>query len=704
MQDIIRLKQDDSFALCDAMGNVRPLGVEQHGLYRDDTRFLSRLVLDVAGHHPLLLRSAVRADDGMLVVDLTNPVCATPEGSIIPQGTLHLLRTAFLWDNTWYAQIQVCNYGGTHARVPLAFHYEADFVDVFEVRGHRRERRGTCDPPRVQGNSVVRAYRGLDGVQRETWITFTPVPDALEPGRAQFWIDLPPRRTTDLFLTVACRCVGERTTAISHAAAFQQARACRERWQRGACAVTTSNAQFNAWLDSARSDLLMMLTENDHGLYPYAGVPWYSTVFGRDGIITALATLWIHPDVARGVLACLAAHQARGVDAEREAEPGKILHELRRGELANTREIPFDRYYGSIDSTPLYVILAGRYFTRTGDREFIARLWPAIEAALHWIDTRGDRDGDGFIEYACANTRGLRNQGWKDSDDAVFHADGRIAPLPIALCEVQGYVYEAKLQAARLAEALGFPHRARLLRHAAATLREQFHRQFWCAEMGMYALALDGDKQPCRVRSSNAGHCLFTGIADPAYARRSARQLLSDSFFTGWGIRTIAASEARYNPLSYHNGSVWPHDNAVIAAGLSRYGFTAEAAQILAGLFDASQFMDAHRLPELFCGFERRPGEGPTGYPVACLPQTWASVSVYMLLQACLGLSIDALNRRVTFDAPVLPAGVQEVGIRNLRVGTGSVDLVVNGRAGPIDISVERSEGDVEVVITPAAR
>ena len=691
------LKQGDTFAVFDHYGDVANLGLGEQGLFHQGTRFLSKLELRLGRSRPLFLSSTVKEANDLLLVDLANPDVPLEDGVALPRGTVHLFRGKLLREAVAYERVRISNHGLSSARLTLVFRFGADFADIFEVRGTRRERRGEDLAPRVEGSAVVLSYRGLDGVTRRTRLEFSPAPSTLSSSAATFDVGLDPQAETSLFLAVACETDGQEPARVGYEQALGATEDARRRVQAAACRIETSSEPFNRWLERSTADLHMMVTDMPSGPYPYAGVPWFSTPFGRDGIITAMEVLWMDPSLARGVLSYLSATQATEVRPEQDAEPGKILHETRGGEMAALGEVPFGRYYGSVDATPLFVMLAGQYYARTGDHAFIESLWPSVERALGWIDRYGDADQDGFVEYARRSPAGLVQQGWKDSGDSVSHADGRLAEGPIALCEVQGYVYAARQAASELATALGHAARADALL-AQAELRRRFEEAFWDEELGTYALALDGEKRPCRVATSNAGHGLFAGIASPARALRVATRLFDTSSFSGWGVRTLAAGERRYNPMSYHNGSVWPHDNALVGAGLGRYGLRDELLRLLGGLFDASSFFDLHRMPELFCGFKRRGEEGPTLYPVACAPQSWAACAVFLLLQACLGLTVDGRGRQLLFVRPALPAFLDHVRIENLRVGEARVDLVLDRHETDVGINIARREGPVEVV------
>jgi glycogen debranching enzyme len=690
------LLHGDTFAIFDRYGDIQPVGFGQQGLFLRDTRYLSRLELRIEGVRPLLLSSTVRQDNIVLAIDLTNPDLDLP-GRFLPRGTLHIFRTKFLVNGYCLEQNVVHNYGEAPVDFCLTIAFGADFCDIFEVRGQKRPERGVLLPPEVGTASIILTYRGLDNIVRRTVIE-SSLPCTLSHSEISVPVHLDPHEEKGLALTIACKSDGAAHESINHDESLARL--------SNACALSplaeidiyTSNEQFNDWLNRSQADLTMLTTSTPFGTYPYAGIPWFSTVFGRDGIITAIELLWLVPTVAKGVLSYLAAMQATSLEHERDAEPGKILHEVRQGEMAELQEVPFGRYYGSVDSTPLFVALAGAYYDRTADIEFVKSIWPNIVAALEWIDRYGDKDQDGFVEYARQSDKGLLQQGWKDSYDSVFHADGRLAAGPIALCEVQAYVYAAKSQAAAIASDLGFPEKAKELRAQAEQLKENFERAFWADEISMYVLALDGEKRQCRVRSSNAGQCLFSDIASPVHARRTAESLLASPFFSGWGVRTIASSENRYNPMSYHNGSVWPHDNALIAFGVSRCRDKELALRILSGLLDLSIFAELHRLPELICGFQRRQGKGPTSYPVACAPQAWAAGAVFLLLQSCLGLSVRAHESRIYLHHSRLPEAIELVRIRNLRLGSSSLDLIFERHAEAVAVRIERRIGDIEVV------
>ncbi len=694
------LKHGDTFAVFDHRGDIGSEPGSPEGLYQRDTRILSQFVVLLEEARPLLLSSTIQDDNATFSADLSNPDLLVDGAVALRREQIHLHRMRFLWNGACYERLLVRNFSDSALSVRVTVRFGADFADLFEVRGEQRAARGKIASSRVDAGKVALHYMGLDNIERITTLEFEPAPQALTTSRASFEIHLRPHQVRRIFIRAGTPLEDE--TGWGGRVYYQQMRTARHALRETsgrAASIASPNTVFNEIARRSIADLYMLVTETPLGSYPYAGTPWFSTPFGRDGLITALMTVWADPAIAKGVLKFLAATQATAVEPDRDAEPGKILHEMRHGEMANLREVPFGRYYGSVDSTPLFVLLLGEYHLRTGDLDTVRGLWPNTQAALTWMDTYGDRDQDGFLEYYRQTGSGLANQGWKDSQDAVFHSTGEYAQGPIALCEVQAYVYGAKRHAATLAAALGFKDHAKQLREQAETLRRQFEEKFWCEELSVYAIALDGAKQPCRVISSNSGQVLLTGIASAERAKRVANTLLGPSCFSGWGIRTLGQSQAHYNPMSYHNGSVWPHDNGLIALGLARYGHKRETAQICTAMFDAASYMDLRRLPELFCGFLRRQHNAPTQYPVACSPQAWASVTMLGLVQACLGLLLKDATHEIAFYRPVLPEFLDSLHLRNLRMRTGSADVLLERHGDNVAVTQTRREGDVSVVV-----
>ena len=696
------MKHDDTFIVLDSHGDIGASAGGPDGLFNSDTRFLSRLELTLDGVQPLLLGSNLRDDNSSLTVDLTNPDIFRDGRIVLQKDLIHIVRSIFLWRGTAYQRIGLQNHGDAAVELDVTLTFDSDFADLFEVRGETRPRRGIADHHQAGPADVLMRYRGLDKIVRRTALHFDPVPTQLSSSQATYRVCLAPHTVTSLFISASCNQPEKFIPPPFFRALIDHRREMR-RATANATTIVSSNDILNEVLCQSMADLNMLMTSTPQGRYPYAGIPWYSTTFGRDGLITALQMLWIDPSIAKGVLRRLAFYQATTTDPASDAAPGKILHEMRGGEMADLREVPFAQYYGSVDATPLFVLLAGRYFERTGDLVTLKEIWPAVEAALGWIDGLGDADRDGFVEYQRATEQGLANQGWKDSFDAIFHADGELAHGSIALAEVQGYVFAAKQLASRCAMRLGHHQRAAALALEAVNLSERFEDAFWCEELGTYALALDGDKKPCWVRTSNAGQLLFTGIVRPDRAKRVADGLMQPDFFTGWGIRTVARGEARYNPMSYHDGSIWPHDNALIVLGFARYGLKGPVEDVFKGLFNAASYMELRRLPELFCGFQRERRRGPTLYPVACLPQAWASATPFSLLEAALGIEFDADRGEIRLRNPRLPAFLSEVVLRDLRLNSSNIDLRVRRHGDDTSIEVLRQQGSIQVtiVLTP---
>src|SRR5229473_8090380 len=471
------LKHDDTFVVLDSHGDIGASAGGPDGLFHCDTRFLSHLEFLLNGTQPLPLGSNVRDDNTLLTIDLTNPDTYFENRLVLPKDTLHVVRTIFLLRDAAYQRFAIRNYGDGPVDLRLTMLFDSDFADLFEVRGLRRQRRGVIRREAVPPATARLIYEGLDGELRQTWLGFDPAPSEITESTAGYRLSLASKQAMAIYLAIGCG-MPEPPKPIPPRRALRSIHRNRRDVSHRVSTVESSNDLFNEVLCRSMSDLYMLISNTPQGRYPYAGIPWYSTTFGRDGLITAMQMLWLDPRIAQGVLRRLAAYQAKTHDPASDAQPGKILHEMRSGEMAALHEVPFGLYYGSVDATPLFVLLAGAYVERTGDEETLGELWPSVEDALRWIDGPGDPDGDGFIEYRRATEQGLANQGWKDSLDAIFHADGRLAQGPIALAEVQGYVYCGKLLAARCAERLGRPEQARRLEAAAESLAERFDARF----------------------------------------------------------------------------------------------------------------------------------------------------------------------------------------------------------------------------------
>jgi glycogen debranching enzyme len=663
------LKHDYTFLVADSLGDVRG-GAD--GLFRNDTRVLSLFRLTVGGAPPALLGSGVSSDNVFFRANVTNRPLPQLGDHSTPEGVIHIERARLLWDERLYERLTLINYGERAVPAALSFAFAADFADIFEVRGHARPRRGRMLGPDIGRQHVRFRYEGLDRVERSSTLCFSRVPDAIDETHAEFNLLLQRHARQMLYVEIGPGVESPGQTRYREAGARARiAMRCKRR--RGAT-LRTSGRLFNLWIDKSRADLALLETGMETGPYPFAGIPWFSTPFGRDAVVTALQTLWLDPGLARGVLTFLARNQARETSKFDDSAPGKILHEMRKGEMAALREVPFGRYYGGVDTTPLFVMLAGAYAKRTADMAFVENLWPHLCAAMDWIEGPGDSNGDGFLDYARGAETGLANQGWKDSVDSIFHADGRLAHGPIALLEVQGYVYAARLAMADLASRRGDQALEQRWRESAGKLRVAVEDRFWMPEASFYAIALDGEGKPCRVRASNAGHLLYTGLPSAERAQHVSEQLLSAVLDSGWGVRTLCDRAARFNPMSYHNGSVWPHDSGLCAAGIARYGDRAGIRHLIDEIFGAAHHFGM-RLPELFCGFARAAGEPPVGYPVACLPQAWSSGAIFMMLQAALGLSIDAWRGEVCIDRPELPSEIDRLLVHDLVVAGQRVDL-----------------------------
>ena len=689
------LKDGDTFLVADNWGDLKG-GAD--GLFDRDTRILSRFVMTVGLARPSRLSSGVSRDNVFFTAHTTNRPLPPMGGRSAPAGVLHIERRRFIWDRRMFERVRMVNHGIEDVLLPLAFEFGADFADIFQVRGTLREKRGAGEVPTTDGRRVTFRYTGLDAVVRTSCLAFSEPPARLNGSRAEFMFSLPMGKELDLYIECGPEMCLTPDAQRWRGNAVQARLAMRRRRRRGASLRGPRSPRFNQWLDQSRADVALLTTDLPTGPYPYAGTPWFSTPFGRDGIISAWQMLWLDPSLAKGVLTYLARRQATEVSAFQDSQPGKIMHETRGGEMSALGEVPFGLYYGGVDTTCLFVALAGAWFRRTGDIETIRALWPNLISATEWMRDYGDSNGDGLIDYARAAETGLSNQGWKDSEDSIFHSDGRFPKGPIALLEVQGYAFAAWRAMADLGALLG-DGRAPAWNQQAEEVRLLVEDRFWMEDEQFYAIALDGDGAPCQAIGSNAGHLLFTGLPSPARAAAVTKRLLGAEFRSGWGLRTLARGQARFNPMSYHNGSVWPHDTSLGVAGMARYGERDAVGMILGEIYAAASHFHM-RLPELFCGFERQPGEGPIAYPVACLPQAWAAGSVFLMLQAALGVSIDALTRTVTVNAPALPAGIERLTVSRLQVGDATVDLAFERLGDQVVVVPRNRVGEVRIVTT----
>jgi len=697
------IKENDLFLLTDASGDILPGSESGCGLYTKDTRFLSRLELTINGTRPILLESTAEMNC-QAVFRLTNPHMEENGQIKLWRETVEIMRHRFIQDGVLYESLSYTNFGPKPIAFETTLTFGADFADMFTVRGIKAGRIGSVTGTIAGENGIVIRYAGADGISRETRIAWSAQADQISPdGSVTFAVELDPRQTRTIDLTVTPIIVGEsEPQAKPRDEALQLLDASYREWEQASTSVDTDLAVFNRMYRRGMLDLRMLLTDLGHGPFPVAGLPWYAVPFGRDSLIAALQMLPANPEVALGTLRTMAVYQGTKVDPWRDETPGKIMHEIRYGELANTNQIPFTPYYGSVDATPLFLVLAVEYWRWTGDIESIRGLLPALERALMWIDQSGDLDGDGFIEYHSESSGGIANQGWKDSGDSIVHESGDFATSPIALAEVQGYVYRAKLGMAHIYRELGRTAEAEALERSAEGMKQRFEQSFWMEDESFYAIALDREKRQVRSVTSNPGHLLMTGLPDAARAELVARRLTAEDMFSGYGIRTMSDTSTGFNPMSYHNGSVWPHDNSLCLIGMSRMGFTEQALRVVRGLMRAAEHFAYNRLPELFCGYPDTLGR-PVPYPVACSPQAWAAGTPLVFLQVFLGLDPDAPSGVIRLS-PALPDGMNRLSVRQLRIGSGFLSLTVTRRDGSAapEVTVEHNSTGCDLRVLQA--
>jgi glycogen debranching enzyme len=701
LHDSMVLKHELLFLLLDAQGNIDPPGHCGLGLFHHDTRMLSHYVLNVAGGTPTQLSAQViRTFSAQIDLAIDDQTFGGDTWNV--SNAVHVRRELLL-DDQLTERVTFTNFLTSPIEFWAALSVANDFADIFEVRGWRRPQRGTFFEPEVNERSIVFAYRGRDGRVIRSVVYFDMTPDDIGSDGARWRFRLEPNQPHHLEWHVVPDPPADAELEYSDAqhaghATFRRRHDTMETiydgW-RDSCTRFVSNVpEFNTALDQATIDLRALYTQVDDLPIISAGIPWYSTPFGRDSIITSLQTLGMNPVIACDTLRYLARMQGTRENPATDEQPGKIMHELRRGELARAGEIPHVPYYGTIDATPLWLILLHETWRWTGDQDLVRELLPNAARALAWMDRYGDIDGDGFIEYATTSPNGLVNQGWKDSWDGVPFPDGSLPKPPIALVEVQGYACDAKRRMAALYHAFGEHTRAKQLRAEATRLRERIMEAFWLEELGTFALALDGMKRPVTTVTSNAGHLLWCRVPDAARAARTGARLLAPDMFSGWGLRTLSAEHPVYNPMSYHDGSVWPHDNGIVALGLSLTGQKPAMVPIFGAMYDAALGLRYQRLPELFCGMPRSEGRRPVLYPVSCSPQAWASGAFFMMLQAATGILPDAPGHDLHIREPLLPPFLRRLVIEGMQIGNSRVSLQFTRRGKRTLANLLDVEGD----------
>lgn len=699
IRNTIVIKELGVFLITNLDGNVPAGNIDGLGLYYSDTRFLSTYQLNLEGITPVYLLSTGEQRFSQ-VQELTNPDLVSASGAQVPRQVVRIQRQRVIGPDLW-EEISLTNYHVTPLTLELTFDFDADFKDMFEVRGLVVGRSGTFFPPEWHDHTLTFRYRGVDGEERRTEITFDPPPTTRSERRAAYQLTLPAREAGPKLRVCVRIFPGPKSRASDPAVSGLIAARTKtyDAWYKKQVAISTENIAFAEAVRRARFDLRLLTSQHDQQTYPSAGVPWYVALFGRDSLITALEFGWF-PEIAASVLRLLAKYQGATVDNWRDEQPGRILHEFRSGQLTRAKLVPYSPYYGTVDATLLFIIALDRYYRTSGDLGLVMELQNALEKALDWMEKYGDLDGDGFIEYQTHSPNGLQNQGWKDSWDAIVNADGSLVEPPTALVEVQGYAYAARLAAARLYRALGNGKQAAQNDYLAEWLRDHFDHAFWMPDKGCYCLALDKKKRQAQVISSNAGQVLWSGIALPERARQVAQRLMQPDMFSGWGIRTLSADEVRFNPMGYHLGTVWPHDNALIARGFKRYGEDEKLDRLSNGLIDVVRTMPDLRLPELICGHDRAADETPVRYPIACSPQAWAAGALESLVQTFLGIQISAPEKTLSVAQPRLPAWLDQLGVSNVPVGKGAVDLSFRRVGDHTFTEIVDVRGDVRVQFT----